>query len=154
MLLQFLFAIMAVLGISIIFHLPVRCMPASVLLGAIGWVVLKAAENAGLSAVLATFLSALLIALLGDICSRVLKDATTLFIIPGIIPLVPGGGMYYTMLYFIQGDIASAGKCGTDTLMIAGAIAVALLTMASIIKILVNIYRKIKNRTKTTKGAA
>ena len=142
MITQFILAMFATLGCCIIFHLPYRCMPVSAMIGAVGWTCCQLLTQAELSIAVSTFIATLLVALLGEVFSRVLKDAATLFVIPGIIPLVPGGGMYYTMLYFIQGDMASAGEWGTRTVLIAIAIAIALLVMSSIVRIIVNINRK------------
>lgn len=143
MITQFILAMFATLGCCIIFHLPKRCMPASAVLGAIGWVTCQIAMNYGLSMTLATFLAALLVAMIGESFARILKDAATLFVIPGIIPLVPGGCMYYAMLYFIQGDSSLAGEWAAKAFMTAAAIAIALLVMSSVINIIVKIYEKV-----------
>ena len=58
-----------------------------------------------------------------EICASILKKPATIFIIPGIIPFVPGGGIYETMLYSLWGNMELAAVTGFRTLTAAGAIA-------------------------------
>ena len=46
-----------------------------------------------------------------------------MFLLPGIFPLVPGAGIYYTADYFIQGNNALALSNGITTFKIAVALA-------------------------------
>ncbi|HOW23980.1 MAG TPA: threonine/serine exporter family protein [Sedimentibacter sp.] len=58
----------------------------------------------------------------------------TIFIFPAIIPIVPGFGLYETMLAFVQNDILSALEIGADTILniVAMATAMALVSAAAI----------------------
>lgn len=51
------------------------------------------------------------------------KCPATIFVIPAIIPLVPGSGLYYTMANAVRGNIADAKLYGSQTLETALAIA-------------------------------
>ena len=44
----------------------------------------------------------------------------------GVIPIVPGYGLYQTMEYMVQSDYSSALAIGMETLLVAGAIAMSL----------------------------
>ena len=77
--------------------------------------------------VFGTFVAALLIGLIGEFLSVRLKAPSTVFITPGIIPLVPGAGMYYTMLDFVNEDFQSMISTGANTIFIAGSIAMGIL---------------------------
>ena len=139
----FLFAFAATLGFCILFHVPKRHIATASLIGALGWVVYYASAAYGNGSAFSCFIAACLVGLLGDICSRVFKEASTVYIIPGILPLVPGAGMYYTMLAIIEGNLEETAATGTETLMMAGAIAVGLLVMGAILRIIVSIKRRI-----------
>ncbi len=79
--------------------------------------------------------------------ARVIKTPATTFIIYSIIPLVPGWGMYNTMLYSIQGNINQSLSTGLNTLEIAGTIAVGIFLVSSIFKATVLFRRKLyKNK--------
>ncbi len=52
---------------------------------------------------------------LGELFARYFKKPATVYIIPGIVPLVPGAGMYYTMLALVEKDFLLAANNGTET---------------------------------------
>lgn len=135
MILPFLFAFCSTIGFCILFHVPRKHIISASFVGACGWVTYTYFINSGSGSVLACFAGSFIVALLSDIFSRCFKDAATLFIIPGILPLVPGANMYYTMLAILEGDTQKTAAIGTETILMAGAIAVALLVVASIVKL-------------------
>lgn len=60
--------------------------------GAVGGGVYLFSMDLGLNVVLASFLSALVIALFSHTFARVFRAPVTIFLIPGILPTVPGAG--------------------------------------------------------------
>lgn len=96
------------------------------------------------SEIIGCFLGACVIAALGEIFSRVLKDAATLFIIPGIIPLVPGAKMYNMTLSLIRQDFSEAATLGVQVLMYAGGIAVAILLVSSTVRSVTRYMAKVR----------
>ncbi|MCB6994175.1 threonine/serine exporter family protein [bacterium 210820-DFI.6.37] len=141
----FLFSLMATLGFCIIFHVPTRHMPAAAGIGAIGWVIYQLCVFYDMSIVMSCFLASCAVGLLSDVASRALKDASTIFIIPGILCLVPGSGMYNTMAALVEGDLKAAASTGSSTLMMAGAIALGLLTVGAVLRIILSIARRASN---------
>lgn len=141
--LQFFYAFASTAGFCLIFNVPRRHMLSASTVGALGWIAFQYALALGHGNIAACFLGSCVVALLSDICSRIFKDATTLFIIPGILPLVPGAGMYNTMLAFLNNNFTKMTQIGSETILMAGAIAVALLVVASLIKVIVTIKRGI-----------
>lgn len=138
---NFIFAFASTVGFSLLFNVPRRHLPVTGIVGALGWCTYKMLIQTGESALFSCFIGACAIAFLSDICSRVLKETTTVFIIPGILPLVPGSGMYNTMQLFISGSLTEAAQVGTQTLLMAGSIAVALLIVTSVIRVAVLVKR-------------
>ncbi len=78
-----------------------------------------------------------------EIVSRYLKTVVTSILIPGLIPLVPGSGIYHTMLSIIEKKPMEAFFKGIDTLNIAGAIALGIIVISSTVKI----FKDIKKRS-------
>lgn len=154
MITSFIFALFATFGFCILFHVPLRCMLPAAAIGGMGWFAYQLLMELGLGITASVFIAACLVAMLADICSRLIKEAATVFVIPGILPLVPGSGIYYTMFHFIRGNMDKAGAWGARTLMIAGAIALGLLVVASVIRIVVNTKRNIKRWNDKRKGSA
>lgn len=144
----FLFAFCSTIGFSILFHVPKKLLPAAGLVGALGWLTYAYFLVQGNSSILACFAGSCVVALISDLFSRFFKDAATIFIIPGILPLVPGAGMYYTMLAILTGNVEETAAKGTETILMAGSIAVALLVVASVIKLFVVFGRKLLANSK------
>lgn len=143
MMLAFIFAFCATMGFCILFHVPKRHMLPAAFVGASGWLTFTFLSTSGTGKVVACFVASCLVGLLSDIFSRGFKEAATIFIIPGILPLVPGSGMYHTMMAILDGNIQETASVGTETLLVAGSIAVALLTVSSLIKVVVLTFRSI-----------
>ncbi|MBQ8911725.1 MAG: threonine/serine exporter family protein [Clostridia bacterium] len=70
--------------------------------------------------------------LYAEIMARVLKTPATVFLIPGLIPMVPGGSLYYTMAFLVQGDQATAAQKGIDTLCVCLGISAGIVIMSVI----------------------
>ncbi|MBQ6951014.1 MAG: threonine/serine exporter family protein [Clostridia bacterium] len=88
------------------------------------------------------FCATLFIGVACEICARLMKKISTLFITSALIPLVPGVGLYRTMRYLVQGEYHMAISCGTDTLM--GICAIALgITISSVL------FANIRKRERT-----
>lgn len=139
----FLFAFCSTVGFSILFHVPKKHIATAGFVGALGWLTYTYFTIAGNGNIMACFVGSLVVALVSELFSRIFKDAATIFIIPGILPLVPGAGMYYTMLAILESDVDKTAAVGTETLLMAGSIAVALLIVASILKLFALIARKL-----------
>lgn len=65
-------------------------------------------------------------AMMGEIFARRFKMPATIFIFPAVIPIVPGFGLYQTMLALVQSNIPSALETGVTTILNIGAMAVAM----------------------------
>ncbi|MEA4923300.1 MAG: threonine/serine exporter family protein [Eubacteriaceae bacterium] len=141
-----LMGLAATFGFCIILHAPAKNMLVASIIGGVGWGVYQLCNDYG--SIVACFLGACAVGLLSDISSRVFKQASTVFTIPGIMPLVPGAGMYYTMLELINGNLEKAAITGAETIFLAWATAIGLLTIGSSIKIFLAIRRKILRVTK------
>lgn len=107
---------------------PRRTMVYTSLIGVNGYVIfLLMGQNA-----MAYFVSSLVVGLLCELTARVTRMATTLFLVSAIIPLVPGLGLYRTMMYLAEEDFSMALSTGVETVTGIGAIALSL-TIATMI---------------------
>lgn len=55
------------------------------------------------------------------------KAPSTIYVIMGMLPLVPGAGMYYTMYGILNSDILFSYMKGAETLKAAGVIAMGII---------------------------
>ena len=96
------------------------------MLGGAGYVLYLFGMQLSLGAVASSLLGAALVGVLGELAARRMKMPALALTTIGAIPLVPGYGLYQTMLYFVEGQNQLALATGVETLLVAGAIAVAL----------------------------
>ncbi len=89
----------AALGFAILFNVPRRSLPACALAGALGHG-LRAAFIAvlGVPIEAATLLAATAVGFLGELFARKYRIPRLVFVVPGVIPMVPGVFAYRTML--------------------------------------------------------
>ena len=69
-----------------------------------------------------------------DIMAHKIKAPATVMIIIGIIPLVPGARLYYTMLGIVRDDMQMFSQNGESALLIAAGIAVGIIVVTAISK--------------------
>ena len=93
-------------------------------------------------------IAAVAVALFAEFISRIMKTPSTIFIIVGILPMVPGGGIYYTMEYCIQGNNEMFISKGLQTLAVAGAIAVGVSIASAIYRFYTHTKKQIRNKVK------
>ena len=116
---------------GILFHIPRRLLVSVALVGMAGYGVYLTALALLQSAVGANFVAALVVAALAaEILARRQKAPANIFSLIGIVPLVPGGGLYQTMLALVMDDYSAALSTGVQTMLIAGAIALAIAVVA------------------------
>lgn len=141
---QFIASFIAVVSFSIGIEIPKKYMVIVGLVGAIGWLVYLETIALGGTELLAYFLSALIVTIFSMILSKVLKTLSTIFIIPGILPIVPGAAMYNMVYSLINGKSGETGYYLLQALLITGGIALAIFIAQSIKGI--EIIRKDKNK--------
>lgn len=100
--------------------------------GMIGWLTYLTLLDNGNSTNVSLFGASLIVSLLSEILARILKSPVTIYVIAGIIPLVPGSGMYNTMFECITGSLDKAISLGFSTLINAGSIALGIVFVSSI----------------------
>ena len=129
---HFLYSTLATIGFSIYFNVPKSALIPSGLTGGIGWSLYYILINSTNNDILSNFLAAIVVAWMSEFLARKLKHPAILFVIPGIIPLVPGLGMYNTMLYLVQSNYELAIAKGANVLFVGGAISLGVLVVTSL----------------------
>lgn len=141
MLVQFIYSWLATFCFAIIFNVKGNKLIFSAFGGGIAWICYYIASNhynSGISFFIATFV----LTIYSEIISRYIKTVVTSILIPGLIPLVPGSGIYHTMLSIIEKKPMEAFFKGIDTLNIAGAIALGIIVISSTVKIFKDINKR------------
>ena len=80
------------------------------------------------------FVAAASISLYAEIMARVRKFPAFSYLVTALLPLVPGGGVYYTVEYLLQGNRELSFAQAVRTASIAGPLAVGLLVVSSLFR--------------------
>ncbi len=120
--LEFIVAMFATISFAVLFTAPKREVLCCGLTGALGWTVYFGMTQQGINPVLASLVATFCLTVLARGFAVVRKSPVTVYLLPGIFPLVPGAGIYYTAYYLFNGNTAMSGAKGLETLEIAGAI--------------------------------
>ena len=117
---QCLSAFVACIGFSLIFriHHQLRFVLVSSFGGALGWLVFLLFNNFN-NELVAYFIA-----------------PATIFLIIGCFPLVPGRGIYQTMLYCTQGNTALFIDSFIHTIAISASLALAIMIVSTIFKVI------------------
>ncbi len=100
------------------------------------WLVYTLMIQQGQTPILAAFSGAVAVSIWAEVCSRINKTPVTVFLILGVLPLVPGSGIYYTMQAIVNGNSALATERGIETLGIALALALGILIVSTLVRLL------------------
>lgn len=84
--------------------------------------------EAGLSLLLQNLIPAAVVTFYAEVLARIVKAPATVFLIPSIIPLVPGGRLYYTMRAIVDGTDPKV--FAIETIVIALGIAVGIVVVS------------------------
>ena len=125
----------AILGFAVLVETPKKYLIHAGSVGAIGGGLYLFCTQQGLDVVLSSFFSALAIAFMSHTFARIFKAPVTVFLIAGILPTVPGAGMYRIVYYIITNDRVQCAYYFMQTLEIAGMIALAIFIMDSVFRL-------------------
>ena len=132
MIIQIIAAFLATVFFSIMFNVNKYQLLYCGIVGASGWAMYLFSTHLDLSIVVSSFLASMVVSILSHILAIKRKNPVTTYQIAGIIPIVPGAGMYRTLFYLIEDQLMLANEYLVETLQIAGAISVAMLIVYSI----------------------
>ena len=145
MILSVISAFISTIGFSIFFHVQRKHLFICGSIGAFGWLLYLLINDYAHSSVLASFIAALVVTALSYILAKQRKTPITVFLIAGIIPLVPGLGLYRMMAALLDENYSLALDYATLTFEISGVIAGAIV----IISLLPLLWRRPKKPDKS-----
>ncbi|MFD1064458.1 threonine/serine exporter family protein [Oceanobacillus locisalsi] len=129
-------------GFGVLFNAPKKSLIPCGLVGMSGWILLYTLREFGVDIVAATTFAAVLVSILSQLCSRILKRPIIIFTVSGIIPLVPGGVAYNAMRNFVENDYNTAIQLSAQVMLLAGGIAIGLMFSQVINQISMKLHQK------------
>ncbi|WP_330655189.1 threonine/serine exporter family protein [Anaerostipes sp. MSJ-23] len=135
------------LGFALLYNLRGKKLWTAGVSGMISWAAYLFVWNQMPSGFAANLAAAAVATIYAETMARILKTPVTVFLITGIIPLVPGGNLYYTMNYVIAKEWHLFSLYGQKTMLTAIAIAAGIMVASSLYGICASIvhHYAIKN---------
>lgn len=120
MITQIFAAAVGTIAFSALFSVPGKYYPYCGLIGGCGWMVYLGMQQQGV--VIASMVATMAVVMLSRYVAIRIKCPVTIFMIPGIFPLVPGSYVYWTAYYLVTDELYLAAKEGYMAVKIALAI--------------------------------
>ena len=131
---QILTGALGTLGFSLFFSCEKQHLFWLTLGGGLSWAVYLIFSQISPSEAVCYYMASLVVGIYSEIFARILKTPAINLLIPGILPLVPGGSLYYTMRYAFSKEWEMFFEKGVTTLGIALAIAMGVITVSAFLK--------------------
>ncbi|MFZ5626957.1 MAG: threonine/serine exporter family protein [Bacillota bacterium] len=121
--LKVLWAAIASALFGILFAVPRRWLFTAAAGGGLGWASYTWLTAINLNGIVAMFLAAVMVALFSQTAARLGKVPVPIFLVPGVVPLVPGASAYEAMFNLVHGQTAAGLAKTVETLLLGLAIA-------------------------------
>ena len=132
------------LGFGILFHLRRTRLFIATIGGFMSWTVFLLLAPLLPSEATRYFFASAAVTIYAEAFARVMKTPTTTFLVPSLIPLIPGGSLYYTMNYALNEQwTAFAGKA-IYTLELAMALALGIIAVTTVTRMVIVISKKLR----------
>lgn len=136
MIIQIVASLCGTLGFGILFNIRGKKLLFAALGGMLAWAVFLALGTFIVSEVLRYFIVSVLSTVYAEILARILKTPATTFCIINLIPLVPGGALYYTTTYALSGNSQMFMPKFVYTIELAAALSLGIVIVTAFFKFL------------------
>jgi len=133
---QMITACLGSVGFAILFNIRREKLFLASLGGLLCWGVYLLAGTVVAQEVPRCFASAVVVTIYAEILARKVKCPATVFLVTGMVPLIPGSALYQTMSFFMAEDYAAFSARGLQTVMMAVGIAVGMLFPMSVFQLI------------------
>ena len=147
---QLIVSFFSTAGIAIIFNVPRNTLFHCGFVGVIGWMIYYLLTEQGMDVVDASFFSSFIIAIVAHLYARRFKMPMIIFIVAGIIPLVPGGMAYNAMRNVVEDDYLQGLQYGLKAFLITGAIVMGLVFAEVLMQFVFRAVRSSKSKLQRT----
>ena len=135
MLLPCIYSLIASIAFGVQFNIRFRHMLAAGIGAMLTQLIFTCFELSGMGQMLCYFFSAAAVSVYSELMARRIHVPVNMYLVIGIIPLVPGGYMYNTMITLVGGDIESFSRQFTEAVGIAGSIAMGVFAVSAVVRL-------------------
>jgi uncharacterized membrane protein YjjP (DUF1212 family) len=122
------------LGFAVLFNVHGKGITFCLLGGAICWLAYGFVEEIGGTESMATFIASFVIAVYSEVMARIRKCPAIGYLVLGLLPLIPGASLYYTMNYAVRGNMNMFSIQGMKTIELAGLMAAGILLVSTTLR--------------------
>lgn len=123
---QIVTALLGSLGFALMFNLGKRNVVPAAINGMCTWIVYILMGKVVDDVFVPSLVASLWAAIFAEAAARIMKAPANQYLIVGLIPLLPGAPLYYTLSAAFDSDWVTAGARGNDTILFVLGIAVGI----------------------------
>jgi uncharacterized membrane protein YjjP (DUF1212 family) len=139
-------ALTASMSFAIIFKVNKRHLPLIAVAGVLTWLIYYLVMIADGSPFICGFISTAFAAVFAEAFARIRRTPTIMFLIPAVIPTVPGSNLYYAMRYIMEANYAEAANAALKGAQIGIGIACGMVSVSIVLRLILGIIKKIRNK--------
>lgn len=147
-LIQLAAALIGTVGFSLLFCVRAKYLWIDAVAGLLADAVYLIGLYALSSELLSAFWATVFSSLLSELLARILKAPVPVFLLPALIPIVPGGMLYHTMSALFYRDFDSFAEYGNATLLTGVGIAAGIVTVSVLTGMLRHVEKSVRAKRK------
>ena len=86
-------------------------------------------------------------AIMSEVCARLRRAPAIVFLVPFLLPNIPGGSLYRTMSNFLERNTETAFEYLMITLKVSIGIAGGIVTVSLLVKVVMSFIETVKNKS-------
>lgn len=133
-------------GLTLLFGAAPRIIPIAAVGGGIAQTVYLLTGQVTVDVFYCSITAAAAVTVFSEICARIMKAPSSVFLTPSIIPLLPGSNLYYSMTCLVFKQYSSFVRYAELTLRIGLGIAVGIISVSVVWYVVMYYFRGIKKR--------
>jgi len=149
--LQVIMGTLGSLGFSLLFNVRGKKLLLAALGGGLSWTLFLLLQNVVSSEFTRYVFCSLFVAIYAEFFARRLKTPATTFLIPSVIPHIPGGALYHTMRYALNKEWSLCFSQALYTLQLALGLALGIAAVLSVLGVMDVIKHKVSRSKEAVK---
>lgn len=142
-----------VIGFCVLFNIRGKRLIATAIGGFFSWTLFVLLSYLTHNEPINYFIVALSVSIYAEIMARVLKTPTTVFITTALVPLIPGGSLYYTMASAFESNLDRFVEKAVYTFQLGAALALGIIVATTLTKLIQKLLSSKKERRKHNDGS-
>lgn len=136
---QMISGMLGSLGFSLIFNVGKKHLIPAALGGFLAWgIYLICIHFPQIGVLVATIIASACSQIYAEIFARIYKTPTTVFVIPAVVPLIPGGSLYNTMYAAVMNNWEQFREFGLQTIWGTLGISIGMSLISGVLYVMVN----------------